>query len=257
MLTASSPTLGEALCQAGAVRHFQYKPWHPLWKIYGPYVKSGDVLPCHVPEHEIEEGLPEITAYLRTEPGKSHCFKLRQDFRTPCHVWSVGGKNLNDHINVHLRKRDADNLVRIYGRHGIKCRVFKMNILDSKDQLLKSLRVLPEQVYINSQHQWLESIKFLFCPQDRVVKIRSPVKIVNDDICPGVRKGGWLHLTMRTIPLQAFGASVPPYVEVDVSKLELDKNIKLRYMQFPPGTVLRCKDDRQAVVRCATSIGGD
>ncbi len=62
------------------------------------------------------------------------------------------------------------------------------------ERVLGSLRVKPVRVYVNAATQRLEGVDLLYCPVDRVVLVDVPVRLVNDDASPGVRKGGWMYV---------------------------------------------------------------
>jgi hypothetical protein len=124
-------------------------------------------------------------------------------------------------------------------------------------QPLASVRVLPKEVHLNSVSLAVENLKLLFCPRDRRVRVNIPVKLWNDDVSPGVRSGGWLHVVNRSVPVLARGDAVRPRVTLDVRHMRTKDVLRLRDVALWPGAALAARDPLQPVVRCALRVGGE
>jgi large subunit ribosomal protein L25 len=72
---------------------------------------------------------------------------------------------------------------------------------------------------------------FLELSDKRKLKMEIPVKLVGT--APGVITGGKLVTKMRKITLLGFPKDMPDFIEVDVSKLELGKSVKVN--EIKPG----------------------
>eukprot|EP01092_Planopodium_desertum_P002681 TRINITY_DN14183_c0_g2_i2.p1 TRINITY_DN14183_c0_g2~~TRINITY_DN14183_c0_g2_i2.p1 ORF type:complete len:124 (-),score=18.08 TRINITY_DN14183_c0_g2_i2:78-449(-) len=57
------------------------------------------------------------------------------------------------------------------------------------------------------------------------VKLDIPVKFLG--VAPGVQKGGKLVSKMRKLTVKALPSEMPEFIEVDISKLELGKTVKV------------------------------
>lgn len=119
------------------------------------------------------------------------------------------------------------------------------------------MRVKPVQVYVNAATQRLEGVDLLYCPVDRIVLVDVPVRLINDDASPGVRKGGWMYVMKRVVRYKALGGAIPPYIEVNVRHMELETDLLVRDLPIPPGTKIYEKDFNAVVVRCTTDVGKD
>ncbi|GLC33725.1 hypothetical protein PLESTB_000108900 [Pleodorina starrii] len=124
-------------------------------------------------------------------------------------------------------------------------------------ELLGVVRVKPVRVFMNAVSQRLEGIELIYCPQDRVVLVDVPVRLANDEMAPGVRKGGWMNMMKRTVRYKALGNAVPPFIEVNVRHMDLDQDLLVRDLPVPPGTKIYEKDFNAPVVRCTTDVGKD
>jgi hypothetical protein len=59
---------------------------------------------------------------------------------------------------------------------------------------LRAWQTSQTRVFLDAVTQRLEGLDLIFCPQDRVVKVDVPVRLINDDLAPGVKKGGWMSM---------------------------------------------------------------
>jgi large subunit ribosomal protein L25 len=112
-------------------------------------------------------------------------------------------------------------------------------------------------VHMTSTTLAVENFNFMFCPPDRLVKVEVPVKLWNNDVSPGVKAGGWLHVVNRTVPVLARGWAVKPYFELDMIKMRVKDVLRFRDVEMPEGCQLHAKDPMQPVVRCAARVGGE
>lgn len=215
---------------------------------------SSSQLPFELPSHEVEAGLPSLPAHVRPVTGKNPAKWLRKAGRVPIRVHSLPGQQV---LLLHIAEADAVKLVRTYGRNGCRARVFSVQVTGPDGAALGVLRAKPTAVRMNSASQRLEDLDFVYCPQDRVVVVDVPVKLVNDDAAPGLKKGGWLSMSKRTVRYKALGSAVPPYVELNVRGLDLDQAVRVRDIPVPPGTKVYEKDPNATVVLCTTDVGKD
>ncbi|GBF95346.1 50S ribosomal protein L25 [Raphidocelis subcapitata] len=210
--------------------------------------------PLEIPEHEMEDGLPVVTARLRALDGTNHCSKMRRRGRTPGLLFSLPGER---HVLLDLETKEAAAHVRNFGRNGLLARVMRLELRDAEGQPLGALRVLPKAVHINSSTLAVENLRLMYLPRDRTALVPIPVSIWGEESAPGVRGGGWLHVVNRTVPFACPGWAVLPAIELDVRRMNANDVIRYSDVPPPPGCALRVKDASQPVVRCAVKVGGE
>ncbi|EFJ45223.1 hypothetical protein VOLCADRAFT_106036 [Volvox carteri f. nagariensis] len=208
-------------------------------------VLSAQSLPAPLPPHQVEPELPSLEAHVRDpEHGMARCAVkwLRRSGRVPGQVHSLmgspgpGGRGVWE-LNVHF---DETSLARM-------CHF---------PRTVPSLRGHGSDI-ANTQHPRLEGIEMIYCPVDRVVLVDVPVRLVNDEMAPGVRKGGWMCMLKRTVRYKALGNAIPPYIEVNVRHLDLEQDLLVRDLPIPPGTKIYEKNFNAPVVRCTMDVGKD
>ncbi|KAG2446782.1 hypothetical protein HYH02_008342 [Chlamydomonas schloesseri] len=205
---------------------------------------------------------------------------------------SSSSSNNNNVLLLHFSEQDVNKLVRSFGRNGCTARVLQLNIVAPGDEAaateagaaaaaaeanaaaaaaeqrggvgastsgrqLGMLRVKPTRVFVNAVTQRVEGLDLLYCPPQRQVVVDVPVRLVNDDLAPGIKKGGWMALFRRTVRYKALGNAIPPYVEINARNLDLDQEVLVRDMPIPPGTKLYEKNYNAPVLRCTTDVGKD
>jgi large subunit ribosomal protein L25 len=83
---------------------------------------------------------------------------------------------------------------------------------------------------------------------DLNVAIQSPVAVhlVGDDAAPGIIEGGILEHVTRELTIEALPNEIPEFIEVDVSKMEMNATIQLSEITAPKGITFL--DDPDATV---------
>ncbi|KAL6758182.1 ribosomal protein L25, beta domain-containing protein [Haematococcus lacustris] len=94
-------------------------------------------------------------------------------------------------------------------------------------------------------------------PLPAPLQVNVPVRLVNDDIAPGLKRGAWLHILKRTVTYQALGNCIPPFITVDVKHLDVGQAVTVRQLPIPLGTRLVTQNWDASVVECTTNTGND
>ena len=67
------------------------------------------------------------------------------------------------------------------------------------------------------------------------IRIKIPVRVLNGDICVGVKEGGVLQLAMRTVEVQCLPTEVPEAIQVDAAQLPIGSAIHVSELKLPEG----------------------
>jgi len=143
------------------------------------------------------------------------------------------------------------------GRHYIQCQPYNLAVYatESSEDPIEVSRVLPKQVHVTSATDKLENINFVRCPQDAEnVKVKVYIKIIGDEISPGIKRGGWCNVVMRYINCLCPGNNIPKAFEIDVSKMETGEKVMLNDLAIPEGVTLVVKDPTLPVVMISGKI---
>jgi len=67
------------------------------------------------------------------------------------------------------------------------------------------------------------------------VKIFIPVEFLNQDTCPGVKKGGVLTVVRNEVELEVLAGDIPEHITVDLAGIEIGDTISISDVTLPAG----------------------
>ena len=151
----------------------------------------------------------EIIGYKRANLGKAESKRLRGESFVPCVVY--GGKEQIHFSAPMILFRDV-----VYTP---EARFVELNIEGKiKKAILQDIQFHPvSEVILHAD--------FLELFDDKPIKMSIPV--VTQGIAPGIQTGGRLIMKMPRVMIKSLPKDMPESINVDVSKLELGKTIKV------------------------------
>lgn len=145
----------------------------------------------------------------RANVGKKDAKALRVSNLVPCVLY--GGK---EQIHFSIPEKDFKPLIFTPDVHTVE--------LDLSGT--KYTAILQDVQYHPISDKILH-VDFLQTFEDKQVIINIPVKVAGN--APGVRAGGKLLVKRRTLKVKSFLKSLPDYITIDISKLEIGDSVKV------------------------------
>ena len=71
--------------------------------------------------------------------------------------------------------------------------------------------------------------------EDEEIKMNVPLHFLGEEASPGVKEGGSISKLINDVEISCLPKNLPEYLEVDVSKLELDEMLHLSDINLPEG----------------------
>ncbi len=177
----------------------------------------------------------EIKGSLRTDVGKKSTKALRTQGLVPCVMY--GGKS-----NIHFSVIAKDFTHLVYSPN-----VYLVDLdIDGK-----KYQATMQNLQFNSVSDDIEHVDFLEIKKDRELTIEIPVKLTG--LAEGVKQGGKLMLKMRKLHVKGLSSNFPDTLDIDISKLELGKSIKVGELKFKGLELLDSKNAVIATVRLTRS----
>ncbi len=99
----------------------------------------------------------------------------------------------------------------------------------------KSEKVLPKQLQYHPVTDKLVHFDFLRVQNDTQVTVEVPVEFLNQEICPGLKKGGVLNLVRRDVELTCNAINIPNKLQFDLISSEIGDSIKISNIELPDG----------------------
>ena len=99
----------------------------------------------------------------------------------------------------------------------------------------KNEKVLPKQLQYHPVTDKLIHFDFLRVQNDTKVTVEVPVEFLNQDACPGLKKGGVLNLVRREVELNCNANNIPDKLQFDLISSEIGDSIKISNIVLPEG----------------------
>lgn len=98
-----------------------------------------------------------------------------------------------------------------------------------------SHRALMRDVQLDPVTDFAIHIDFLRFSGAGSIEIEVPVRFVNDDKAPGIKRGGVLNVVRHTIELTCRPDAIPEEVVVDLTGLEIGDSLHISAVKLPEG----------------------
>tara|TARA_B100001123_G_C15007225_1_gene906019 strand:- start:88 stop:837 length:750 start_codon:yes stop_codon:yes gene_type:complete len=161
-----------------------------------------------------------IEATIRATNTKGEINSLRINGKIPAIIY--GGTEQNTKIS--LSKKNIKNLIE---KENFLSNIISLNIEG------KSENVLPKEIVWDSITDEPIHIDFLRIVKGAKVVLEIPVKFINNDKSPGLKRGGVLNIVRRKIELKCPTENIPNELVVDLDNLDIGASIKISSIKLP------------------------
>ena len=161
-----------------------------------------------------------LEASIRNTKTKGDVNSLRQNGEVPAIIY--GGSEENQKIS--LSKKQIKFL--------IDQENFLSNIISIKING-ETIKVLPREVSYNTLTDEPIHIDFLRIVKGAKIVIEIPVRFINNEKSPGLKRGGVLNIVRRKVELKCATENVPNELVVDLDGLEIGTSIKISSITLP------------------------
>ena len=161
-----------------------------------------------------------LEASIRNTKTKGEVNSLRQKGEVPAIIY--GGSEKNQKIS--LSKKQIKYLIE---QENFLSNIISLNIDGN------TIKVLPREVSFDTLTDDPIHIDFLRIVKGAKIIIEIPVKFINNDKSPGLKRGGVLNIVRRKIELKCATENVPNELVVDLDGLEIGTSIKISSISLP------------------------
>ena len=164
--------------------------------------------------------MSSIEATARNTNTKGQVRALRQKGEVPGIIY--GGTEENQTISLSTKK--------------VKTLIDQENFLSNIISLKidgKSMDVLPRDVAFDPISDDPIHIDFLRIVKGAKIILEIPVKFINNETCPGLKRGGVLNIVRRKVELKCPTENIPTELIVDLEDLEIGASIKISSINLP------------------------
>ncbi len=165
-----------------------------------------------------------LKATKRTSASRGQVNKLRSDGFIPAVLY--GGKKSN--LNISLKKLHLQDLVRT---ETFMSKVFDLDIDGNPE------KVLPREIAYDPVSDEPIHIDFIRITKGSILTLEIPVKFINSEKSPGLKKGGVLNIVRRKVELKCPTENIPNEIVVDLDNTEINTSLKISSVKLPENVV--------------------
>ncbi|MDC3043573.1 50S ribosomal protein L25/general stress protein Ctc [Candidatus Pelagibacter sp.] len=161
-----------------------------------------------------------LAATIRETKTKGEVKSLRNKGMVPGIIY--GGEEPNQKISVSVK--EVKNLL---NKENILSNIISINI-DGKEQ-----KVLPRVIDFDTVTDQPIHLDFLRIVKGAKVILEIPVKFINHELSPGLKRGGVLNIVRRKVELRCPTENIPTELVVDLNNLDIGASIKISFINLP------------------------
>ena len=161
-----------------------------------------------------------LEASIRKTTTKGELNSLRKNDQVPAIIY--GGKEENQKIS--LPKKQVQFLI---DQENFLSKIIGINIDGNQ------INVLPREVNYDPISDNPIHIDFLRIVKGAKIIIEIPVKFINNEKSPGLKRGGVLNIVRRSVELKCPTETIPDELIVDLDGLEIGTSIKISSIKLP------------------------
>ena len=161
-----------------------------------------------------------IQATIRNTKTKGELNTLRKGGDVPGIIY--GGENENEKIS--LSKKEVKNLI---NKENFLSNVISIK-LNEKEQ-----KVLPREITFDTISDEPTHIDFLRIVKGSKIILEIPVRFINNELSPGLKRGGVLNIVRRKVELKCPTDNIPNELTVDLEGLDIGTSIKISSIKLP------------------------
>ena len=161
-----------------------------------------------------------VEANIRNTNTKGEVNSLRINGNVPAIVYGGSEKNQK----IYLSKKNIKNLIE---KENFLSNIISIN-LDGKSE-----NVLPKEIVWDPITDEPIHIDFLRIVKGAKVILEIPVKFINIEKSPGLKRGGVLNIVRRKVELKCPAENIPTELVVDLDNLDIGSSIKISSIKLP------------------------
>ena len=165
-----------------------------------------------------------LKATKRTSVSTGQVNKLRSSGFIPAILY--GGKKSN--LKISLKKLHLQDLIKT---ETFMSKVFDMEIDGNAE------KVLPRDIAYDPVSDQPIHIDFVRVTKGSKLILQIPVKFINHDKSPGLKKGGVLNIVRRKVELKCPTENIPNEIVVDLNNTEINSSLKISSVTLPENVI--------------------
>ena len=172
----------------------------------------------------------DLSAETRDRAGKGASRAMRREGRVPAVIYG----NKQEATAIHLEEKLLMKM--LHTGHFFNSVV----MLDLGGE---KIRTLPKDVQFHPVSDRPLHADFLRIGEHSKVTVNVPVHFVDEELSPGIKRGGVLNVVVHDLGLTVDAAEIPDEISISLKGLDVGENIHLSQIALPKGAVATDQTD--------------
>lgn len=99
----------------------------------------------------------------------------------------------------------------------------------------EKIQVLPRDYQLDPVRDFTMHVDFLRIGKDSVVTVNIPVHFINEELSPGIKRGGVLNIVRHEVEFSVPATRIPEYITVDLDGLDIGDGVHISAVELPEG----------------------
>ena len=165
-----------------------------------------------------------LEANIRNNKTSGELKIIRQQGNVPGIVYGGSEKNQNVSVSIKVLKS-------LMEKENFLSKIIKLNV-DGKEE-----NVLPKDISFDVITDEPIHIDFLRVVKGSSVIIEIPVKFINNEKSPGLKRGGVLNIVRRKVELKCPSENIPSELIVDLDGVDIGHSFKISSIKLPENVI--------------------
>jgi large subunit ribosomal protein L25 len=166
--------------------------------------------------------MKQLAAKRRERVGKGAARAVRRELRVPAVIYGSGQAP----VAISLDYKETNTL--IYAGHFLTT-VFEINVEGEK------IRAIPRDYQLDVVKDTPLHIDFQRLISGSKIRVKIPVHFINQDIAPGIKKGGALNIIEHSVEMMVPADAIPDALTVDLDGIEMGQSVHISSVKLPDG----------------------
>ncbi|WP_313535613.1 50S ribosomal protein L25/general stress protein Ctc [Sphingomonas sp.] len=159
-----------------------------------------------------------LSAETRDRAGKGASRALRREGRVPAVIYG----NKQDPASIHVNERELQKL--------LNTGHFFNSVI-----MVNGERTLAKDVAFDVVTDRPLHVDFLRISEHATVTVEVPIVFVDEELAPGLKRGGVLNVVRHELELVVDAAEIPEQIEISVKGLEVGDSLHISAVTLPKG----------------------
>lgn len=159
-----------------------------------------------------------LSAETRDRAGKGASRALRREGRVPAVIYG----NKQDPQSIHVNERELQKL--------LNTGHFFNSVI-----MVNGERTLAKDVAFDVVTDRPLHVDFLRISEHATVTVEVPIVFVDEELAPGLKRGGVLNVVRHELELVVDAAEIPDQIEISVKGLEVGDSLHISAVTLPKG----------------------